>query len=492
MSNIKPIQKLAIANRGEVAVRIIRAAKDLGISTVLLHSEADVKTRAYRLADECVCIGPAPTTESYLDIKANVNAALRVGADAVHPGFGFLSENSDFAAACIGVGLNFVGPSPKTIAVLGDKIQAKALMKKANVPCIPGYSGDDQNLSAFREAARRIGYPVLIKATAGGGGRGMKVARAEEELEEMLESAKREAKSAFGNSTVFMEKYLTKPKHIEFQIFADSYGDVIHLFERECTVQRRHQKIIEEAQSASISEELRQSMADAAVRAAREADYIGAGTVEFLVDGEQFYFLEINTRLQVEHPVTEMLLNIDLVKAQIAIAEGKTLPWQQSELRPQGHAIECRLYAEDPYKNGMPSTGEILASEWPKGDGIRLEVGIDPGDVVSPFYDSMVAKIIVHDIDRFSCIQKALKVLDQCILFGVKSNIPYLKKILNHPSFLDASMTTDFIAKYFPQGLDEEDLSDEELNMLEYIYFVSSRSVELDSKNPFNGFWRSV
>lgn len=454
------IEKLAIANRGEVAVRIILACNELGIKTVLLHSEADVATRAWRMADEKVCIGPAQTNESYLKIDSNVQGALSMGAQAIHPGFGFLSENADFAQACLDAGLIFVGPKPATIRALGDKISAKKLIENAKVPTVPGYMGGDQSLGNLIAEAEKIGFPVIVKAAAGGGGRGMKVIRSKSEAEELISSAQREAKSAFGSSVVFLEKYLDHAKHIEFQIFGDFTGKCISLFERECTIQRRHQKIIEEALSPSLTDELRIKMSRAAVSLAEAAGYNGAGTVEFLLQDEEFYFLEMNTRLQVEHPVTELVLGVDLVKAQILTAAKEFVLWNQESLVPRGHSIECRMYAEDPYNGGLPSTGKLVGLEWPEGPGRRFEVGFESGDEVTPYYDPMIAKIIVWDEDRPRAIRKMLRVLDETIVFGVRTNIPYLKAILSHSEFVHGSMTTQFIQTHFPDALSPRSLTD--------------------------------
>lgn len=497
----KRFRKIAIANRGEVAVRIIHACHELGIRTVLLHSEADVGTRAYRLSDETICIGPAPTSESYLQIETNVNAALSSGAEAVHPGFGFLSENADFAQACTDAKLVFIGPKPATIRALGDKIAAKKLIQEARVPTVPGYMGDQQGIESLVTEATRIGYPVIAKAAAGGGGRGMKVLRNKEEAVELIGSAQREAKNAFGSSTVFLEKYLDRAKHIEFQVFGDFTGRCVHLFDRECSVQRRHQKIVEEALSPSISEDLRAQMASAAVSLAQTAGYIGAGTVEFLVQDGRFYFLEMNTRLQVEHPVTEMVLGVDLVKAQILTAAQEFVIWEQAELRPRGHAIECRVYAEDSYNRGMPSTGELGSLVWPEGPGRRFEVGFEQGDVVTPYYDPMVAKAIVWDESRPRAIKKMLRVLDETVIFGVKCNIPYLKAILSHPEFIEGTMTTQFIQSHFPEGLDDPGLSDLEKRFAEQAWKQVGSSSQASgvtvpvsdaSAAPWLSHWRSV
>ncbi|HVK61302.1 MAG TPA: biotin carboxylase N-terminal domain-containing protein [Bdellovibrionales bacterium] len=448
------ITKLAIANRGEVAVRIIHACKELGIRTVLLHSDVDIGTRAWRMADEKVCIGPAPTASSYLNIEANVRGAVSAGAQAVHPGFGFLSENADFAQACIDAGLIFVGPKPETIRALGDKISAKKLIESAKVPTVPGYAGADQKVETLVAEAARIGFPVIVKAAAGGGGRGMKVIRSNEEAPELIASAQREAMSAFGSAIVFLEKYLDRAKHIEFQVFGDFTGKCVHLFERECSVQRRHQKIVEESLSPSLTQELRAQMGKAAVDLAEKAGYNGAGTVEFLVQDGKFYFLEMNTRLQVEHPVTEMVLGVDLVKAQILTAAKEFVVWKQADLIPRGHAIECRVYAEDSYNRGLPSTGELLALSFPEGPGRRFEVGFEAGDEVTSFYDPMIAKIIVWDENRERAIRKTLKVIDESVIFGVRTNLPYLRSILSHPEFISGKMTTQFIQTHFPEGLE--------------------------------------
>lgn len=454
---MKKIQKVAIANRGEVAVRIIHACQELGIKTVLLHSEPDQGTIAYRLADERICIGAAPTAESYLNIKQNVEAAKQSGAQAVHPGFGFLSENADFAEAVIEAGLVFIGPSPEAIRACGDKISAKKLIEKAGVPTIPGYQGEDQSVDNLLEQARKIGFPVIVKAAAGGGGRGMKVIKSAAEARELVESAQRESQAAFGSSVVFLEKYLDHAKHIEFQIFGDSHGQVVHLFERECSVQRRHQKIVEEAPSVLLAPDLRDSMSKAAVALGKAVQYQGAGTVEFLVQDGKFYFMEMNTRLQVEHPVTEMILGVDLVKAQIQNAAGQFKCWKQDELRPRGHAIECRIYAEDPYNMGIPSPGPVLGFHWPQGPGRRFEVGFDEGDTVTSHYDPMIAKAIVFDESRDSAIEKCLRTLSETVIFGVRTNIPYLKSILSHPEFRAGTMSTRFIEMHFPNGLEKKE-----------------------------------
>jgi 3-methylcrotonyl-CoA carboxylase alpha subunit len=453
---IGKIKRVAIANRGEVAVRIIRACEELGIETVLLHSEPDMKSRAYRMADKKICIGPAPTNESYLNIDANIKGALAAGADAIHPGFGFLSENADFAQACLKAGIKFIGPSPESIRTLGDKVHFKNLAQRNNLPLIPGYQGENQDIKFLVSECEKIGFPVIVKAAAGGGGRGMKLIKSAAEAKELIESAQREALSAFGSPKVFLEKYLDHAKHIEFQIFGDSSGQVVHLFDRECSVQRRHQKIIEEALSPSLTDDLRREMGQVAVTLGELGKYQGAGTVEFLLQDGKFYLLEVNTRLQVEHPVTELVMGVDLVKAQILTAAGEYVFDPAKVRAPRGHSIECRLYAENPYLGGIPSTGILGEVMWPEGPGRRYEYGFEKGDEITSYYDPMIAKVITWDENRSRCIQKTLKVLSDSVIFGVRTNIPYLMQILSHPEFISGKMTTRFIEKYFANPLEEE------------------------------------
>jgi 3-methylcrotonyl-CoA carboxylase alpha subunit len=495
MSRVKNFKKIAVCNRGEVAVRIIRACRELGIQSVLLHSDPDKNSRAFRMADECVNLGGNTSAESYLDIQKNVNAAVQAGADAVHPGFGFLSENADFAEAVIAAGLSFIGPMPDSIRDMGDKVSAKKIMEAAGVPCIPGYKGEDQSGERLLKEAVQIGFPVLIKAAAGGGGRGMKVSRGKDDFLENLESAQRESLAAFGSQVVFLEKYLEDTKHIEFQVFGDSYGNHVHLFERECSVQRRHQKIVEEAPSPSLDESLREEMAAAAVRAAKAVNYIGAGTVEFLLKGKEFYFLEMNTRLQVEHPVTEFVTGADLVQAQIMVASGSPLPWSQSDLKLTGHSIECRLYAEDPYQMGMPSTGEILFQEFPFGPGRRFDFAFDAGDEVTSYYDPMIGKLITWGENRFKCLERMQTVLRESVIFGVHTNIEFLKEILAHSEFVDGTMTTGFIAEYFPNALGKQEWTPEEIELAQKLYRtarMSKQELQDADQNPWNVLWRNV
>ncbi|MES3036356.1 MAG: biotin carboxylase N-terminal domain-containing protein [Bdellovibrionota bacterium] len=491
------IKKLAIANRGEVAVRIIHAAQELGIKTILLHSQVDVGTRAFRMADQTICIGPATTAESYLNIKANVDGALAMGADAVHPGFGFLSENADFAEAVIKAGMIFVGPKPESIRKLGDKVQCKKLAEEAGIPLVPGYKGDDQSVSGLKDQANKMGYPLIIKAAAGGGGRGMKIIYDPKETEYQIQSAQREAMAAFGSSVVFLEKYLDKAKHIEFQIFGDSSGKVVHLFDRECSVQRRHQKIIEEALSPSLPEELRKKMGQVAELIGSLAGYQGAGTVEFMVQNGEFYLLEVNTRLQVEHPVTEMVLGMDLVKAQILTAAGEFVFPNDFVRSPRGHAIECRIYAEDPFKDGIPSTGVLGTVEWPEAYGRRFEYGFEKGDEITSYYDSMIAKVIVWDENRTRALDKMIFTLQNCRIMGVYTNIPLLIEILRHPNFVDGTMTTQFFSKFFGSHLKADPLTDDEKFVLEEAQRMFAKSAftpdqatgQAPVASPWSGAW---
>ncbi len=491
---MKNFKRIAIANRGEVAVRIIKACEEMGIETVLLHSEADINSRAYRMATKTVCIGAAPSAESYLNIEANINGALAGGAEAVHPGFGFLSENADFALACEKAGLVFIGPSAESIRMLGDKVHCKEFAKKAGLPLVPGYQGENQKVDFLISEAKKIGFPVIVKAAAGGGGRGMKLLKNEEEAKELIESAQREAQSAFGSPIVFLEKYLDRAKHIEFQVFGDSIGHVIHFFDRECSVQRRHQKIIEEATSPSLSEDLRRRMGEAACAIATAGKYKGAGTVEFLLQDGEFYLLEVNTRLQVEHPVTEEVMGIDLVKMQIQTAQGNYLHDNKAIRVPTGHSIECRIYAENPFMGGVPSTGMLGYIRWPEGPGRRYEYGFDQGDVITPFYDPMIAKVIVWDTDRPKAIQKMVRVLKDSVVFGVHTNIPYLIEILTHKEFVLGKMTTRFIETYFADPIKEPALTelDKKVASEALLKIRGQASGAMNETSPWGSFWRGV
>ncbi|MFH1013408.1 MAG: acetyl-CoA carboxylase biotin carboxylase subunit [Thermoplasmatota archaeon] len=443
-------KKILIANRGEIAVRIIKACQELGITTVAIYSDVDIKAPHVLLADEAVNLGDPTPIESYLNIPKIIKIAQEKNAEAIHPGYGFLAENPDFAETCNKVGIKFIGPSPKVISLMGDKIAAKKTMEKAGVPIIPGYHGLNQDNESLIKEGKKIGFPLLIKAAAGGGGKGMRIVRSKDALLDSIESAKRESKSSFGNDTVFIERYLEKPRHIEFQILADEYGNTIHLFERECSIQRRHQKIIEESPSPVMTPELREKMGNAAVTAAKTVGYSNAGTVEFMVDKDlNYYFMEMNTRLQVEHPITEMTTGIDLVKWQLRIASGEKLTIQQDELFQRGHAIECRVYAEDPKNGFLPSVGTLLKVEEPAGPNIRVDSGITVHLGVSPYYDPMLSKLITYAENREDCIKKMIWALSSYIILGVTSNIFFLRNVLEHEQFHRGNTTTHFIDDYF-------------------------------------------
>jgi acetyl-CoA carboxylase biotin carboxylase subunit len=443
-------KKVLVANRGEIAVRIIKACQELGVNTVAIYSDVDKKAPHVQLADESICLGDPTPIQSYLNIPKIIKVAREVGAEAIHPGYGFLAENPDFAHSCYDIGIKFIGPSFKVISLMGDKIEAKKTMEKAGIPVIPGYHGTKQDNKTLIEEGKKIGFPLLVKAAAGGGGKGMRIVNSEDRLNEAIDSAKRESKSSFGDDTVFLEKYLDKPRHIEFQILADEHGNIIHLFERECSIQRRHQKIIEETPSPVMTLQLRKKMGDAAVAAAKAAGYSNAGTVEFMIDNNlNFYFMEMNTRLQVEHPITEMTTGIDLVKWQLKIANGEKLTIKQKDIIQRGHAIECRIYAENPSKGFLPSTGTIEQVEIPSGPNIRDDSGIYTGMKITPYYDPMLAKIITYAENRDENINKMIWALSRYIIMGVTTNISFLKKVLEHEEFKKGNITTHFIDNYF-------------------------------------------
>jgi acetyl-CoA carboxylase biotin carboxylase subunit len=443
-------KKILIANRGEIAVRIMRACKELGIQTVAVYSDADKNALHVQHADEAIHIGPAAPKESYLNMEKIIAAAKQSNADAVHPGYGFLSENASFAAAVDSAQLTFIGPSAESIRLMGDKAESKIRMKQAGVPTVPGMEGIRAE-EDFEKAAQEIGYPVLVKAAAGGGGKGMRVVNTEGELPEAIESARREALNAFGDERLLIEKYIPKAHHVEFQVFGDRHGNLVHLFERECSVQRRHQKIIEETPSPLLIPELRQQMGEAAIKAAQAVNYFNAGTVEFIIDPDtyKFYFLEMNTRLQVEHPVTELVAGLDLVHWQIRIAAGEPFPFSQSSFTQRGHAIECRIYAEDPANGFLPSTGRLLQFVEPRGPGVRVDSGFATGDEVTHFYDPLLAKLVVHADDRASAIQRMHAALNDFIVHGVVTNIDFLQAVLAHPDFANGEVTTRWVETSF-------------------------------------------
>lgn len=439
-------KKILIANRGEIAVRIIRACREMGIQSVAIYSEADREALHVELADEAYCVGPTASKQSYLHIANIMSIATSVGAEAIHPGYGFLSENSDFAEVCRAVGVKFIGPSPEAIERMGDKATAKVTMKQANVPTVPGTDGLVDSAEQALAIARVIGFPVIIKATAGGGGKGIRVVHTEEELVKALTFAQSEAGSVFGNTGVYLEKYLERPRHVEIQVLGDSFGQIIHLGERDCSVQRRMQKLIEESPSPALTPQLRERMGAAAVAAARAVQYEGAGTIEFLLDEDgSFYFMEMNTRVQVEHPVTELVTGVDIVQEQIRIAAGLPLSITQEEVVTRGHAIECRINAEDPDKNFMPCPGQINAYLPPGGFGVRVDSAAYTGYIVSPFYDSMIAKLIVWAPTRTEAIDRMQRALGEFRIEGVKTTISFHDRLLSHPAFIAGDINTRFL-----------------------------------------------
>jgi acetyl-CoA carboxylase biotin carboxylase subunit len=446
-------KKILIANRGEIALRTMRACKELGIKTVAVYSDADKNSVHAQFADEAIHVGAAEPKESYLNTNILIQAALSSKAEAIHPGYGFLSENASFAATVESAKLTFIGPSADSIRAMGDKAESKILMKKAGVPTVPGYEGLETE-DEFRKAAQEIGYPVLIKASAGGGGKGMRVVEKEADLVEAIQGARREALNSFSDERLLIEKYLADAHHIEFQIFGDKHGHIVHLFERECSVQRRHQKIIEETPSPLLTPELRAKMGDAAVAAAKAVNYYNAGTVEFIFNpsNSSFYFLEMNTRLQVEHPVTELTTGLDLVQWQIRVAAGEHFPYQQEQIAQHGHAIECRIYAEDPANGFIPSTGKLLQYIEPHGPGIRVDSGFRAGDEVTHFYDPMLAKLIVFGEDRTTAIHKMGSALREFIVHGVITNIDFLQDVIAHPDFANGKVSTRWVETNMESG----------------------------------------
>ena len=474
----RPLRSVLIANRGEIACRVMRTARRLGLRTIAVYSDADANARHVREADEAVRLGPAPARESYLDIDKVIAAAKLSGADAIHPGYGFLSENAEFVAACEAAEIVFVGPPASAIAAMGDKASAKARMANAGVPLVPGYHGEAQDDALLREEAGKIGYPVLLKASAGGGGKGMRGVESDREFQAALDGCRRESRAAFGDERMLIEKYLTQPRHVEVQVFCDSQGNGVYLFERDCSVQRRHQKVLEEAPAPNLSPALRQAMGEAAVRAAQEIGYVGAGTVEFLLDAASetssseavhFYFMEMNTRLQVEHPVTEMITGEDLVEWQLRVAAGLPLPKAQDELTLTGHAIEARLYAEDPDNDFLPATGTLGRFGLDPNAGsleperVRLDSGVEAGDAVSMHYDPMLAKLIVHGEDRGQALAEMDRALAALDVSGVTTNRRFLQRLVTHPDFIAARLDTRFIEHYHDDLFASEPVADEDI-----------------------------
>ncbi len=488
-------EKILIANRGEIAVRVIRTARRLGIRTVAVYSEADAGAMHVQMADEAVCIGPAPAAESYLRGNVILDVARRTGAQGIHPGYGFLSENAPFAKACAEAGVVFIGPPIEAIRVMGSKADSKRIMSTAGVPLVPGYHGTAQDSDTLRKEADRIGYPVLVKASAGGGGKGMRIVREAGELDAAIAGAKRESLASFGDDTLLLEKYLTQPRHVEIQVFADTHGNCIYLFERDCSLQRRHQKVIEEAPAPELPDALRKQIGEAAVAAARAVNYVGAGTVEFMYAGGEFYFIEMNTRLQVEHPVTEMITGQDLVEWQLRVASGELLPLKQEQLTRRGHAFEARLYAEDPQREFLPAIGRLTHLEPPaQGPHVRVDTGVRSGDEISMYYDPMIAKLIVWDEDRPSALRRLRNALADYQIAGLTTNIEFLGAIAAHPAFAACEIDTGFIERHRADLIPPEPRTPEEVLALASLAFLLRQSAEAHGRahaDPYSP-WHEV
>ncbi len=461
------IKKLLVANRGEISLRIMRTAREMGIATVAVFSEADRNSPHVKFADEAICLGPPPSSESYLLGNKIIQISKDLGVDAIHPGYGFLSENESFAKAVAESGLIFVGPSPEAIRIMGSKLAAKQAVAKYNIPLVPGTEEAISDIGEAKRRALEIGYPILIKASAGGGGKGMRIVENEAEFEEQMQRAVSEAISAFGDGAVFIEKFITSPRHIEIQVLGDQHGNVVHLFERECSIQRRHQKVIEEAPSAIVSEEMRKAMGEAAVGVAKACNYYGAGTVEFIVDDQlNFYFLEMNTRLQVEHPVTEMITGKDLVREQLKIASGQALDFAQEDLKIHGHAVEVRVYAEDPKNNFLPDIGTLVTYQRPQGPGIRVDDGFEEGMTIPIYYDPMIAKLITHAADRNSAIDRMIRAIDDYKISGIQTTLDFCRFALNHEAFRSGNFDTKFVEKFFNPAVLDSTFEEKELELL--------------------------
>ena len=447
---MKKITKLLVANRGEIALRVLRSAREMGLATVAIYSEADRLSPHVRYADEAVCVGPPASSESYLRGDKIIAACKELGAEAIHPGYGFLSENAGFARAVREAGLIFVGPSPEAMELMGDKLSAKQTVKAYNIPLVPGTDEAISDVEAAKQIAQEVGFPILIKASAGGGGKGMRLVHAPEEFEEQMQLAVSEAVSAFGDGAVFIEKFVTGPRHIEIQVLGDEHGNIVHLFERECSIQRRHQKVIEEAPSSVLTAELRAEMGRCAVEVARACQYAGAGTVEFLLDDQhRFYFLEMKTRLQVEHPVTELITGLDLVKEQIRDAEGQPLPFRQEDVQMRGHALELRVYAEDPQNNFLPDIGRLATYVRPQGPGIRVDDGFEQGMDIPIYYDPMLAKLAVYGATRQEAIARMLRAIAEYQITGIETTLPFGTFVLQHPAFVSGNFDTNFVRDHF-------------------------------------------
>lgn len=470
------MKKVLVANRGEIALRVMRSCKEMGIATVAVFSEADRNAPFVKYADEAVCIGPPPSNQSYLKGDKIIEVALQLGVDGIHPGYGFLSENSEFAAAVTKAGITFIGPSPEAMDIMGDKLSAKAAAKKYKIPMVPGSEGAISDVEEGKKVAKATGFPLLIKASAGGGGKGMRIVEKIEEFEEQMKLAVSEATSAFGDGSVFIEKYVAGPRHIEIQVMADRHGNVCYLFERECSIQRRHQKVIEEAPSSVLTPEIREAMGKCACDVARACNYEGAGTVEFLLDeNHNFYFLEMNTRLQVEHPVTEMITGIDLVKEQIQVARGEKLSFTQADLKINGHSVEIRVYAEDPTNNFLPDIGKLVTYRRPQGTGVRVDDGLEEGMDIPIYYDPMIAKLVTWGKDRNEAIDRMIRAIDEYRISGVETTLAFCRFALDHEAFRSGDFDTHFIKKYFkPEYLKSARKQEEEIASIAASMWISS------------------
>jgi propionyl-CoA carboxylase alpha chain len=480
------MEKILIANRGEIAIRVMTTAQKMGIKTVAVYSTVDRNAPHVKFADEAVCIGEAPSNQSYLLGSKIIKEAKRLNVDAIHPGYGFLSENAEFAQEVEDNGIVFIGPKPKAIRVMGSKLAAKEAVKQYDIPMVPGIDEAITDISKAKSIAKQIGFPILIKASAGGGGKGMRIVEKESELESQMNRAISEATSAFGDGSVFIEKYVSSPRHIEIQVMADSHGNVLHFFERECSIQRRHQKVVEEAPSAILTPELREEMGIAATNVARSCDYLGAGTVEFLMDADHnYYFLEMNTRLQVEHPVTELISGVDLVELQIKVARGEALPMKQEDLKIVGHAIELRVYAEDPLNNFLPSVGTLETYKLPVGDGVRVDNGFEEGMDVPIYYDPMLSKLITYGKSREEAIQRIIKAIDSYLVEGVQTTLPFGKYVFEHEAFRSGNFDTHFVKDYYsPEVLKEK--ADEEAEIAALVALKQYLADQKILRTPIN------
>jgi acetyl-CoA carboxylase biotin carboxylase subunit len=482
------MKKILIANRGEIAMRVMRTCKEMGIKTVAVYSEADRRSPHVLFADEAVCIGPPPSNQSYLCIDKIIAAAKQLNVDAIHPGYGFLSENAEFSQAVSDAGLIFIGPRPHAIKVMGSKLAAKEAARSYNIPLVPGTENAVKDIEEAKSVARQIGYPILIKASAGGGGKGMRIVERDEDLDEQMERATSEALNAFGDGSVFIEKYVSSPRHIEIQVLADSHGNIIHLFERECSVQRRHQKVIEEAPSVVLTPELREAMGKCACDVARSCDYLGAGTCEFIFDEQNnFYFLEMNTRLQVEHPVTELITGVDLVRQQILIAMGQPLAIKQEDLKIHGHALQLRIYAEDPSNNFLPSIGTLFTYRPPKGVGIRVDDGYEEGMDIPIYYDPMIAKLITYGNDRNEAIARMVRAIDEYEIDGPSTTLSFGSFAFQHEAFVSGKFDTHFVKKHFsPEKLEQGSKEDAEIGAMLVAYLLENISKQIVIKPSKN------